>query len=145
MDLQEPERKMSTTGGTEAGSVYVLDDPATISKKLGSAVTDSGREIVRGDGKAGISNLIEILAAVRAQTPADVESEFAPLGYGAFKDTVADEVTKFLAPVRERYAELRPDETALETALAEGAEKAREIAAGTLADVRDRMGIGPSR
>jgi tryptophanyl-tRNA synthetase len=143
MDLQEPERKMSTTGGTEAGTVLVLDEPAAIHKKLGSAVTDSGREIVRGVEKPGITNLIEILAAVRGQGPAAVEEEFKPLGYGAFKDTVADEVTRFLAPVRERYAELRPDEAALEAALVAGAEKAREIAAVTLADVRERMGYGP--
>ena len=65
MDLQEPERKMSTTGGTEGGTVLVLDDPATIAKKFASAVTDSGREIVRGPEKAGITNLIEILAVAR--------------------------------------------------------------------------------
>jgi tryptophanyl-tRNA synthetase len=144
MDLQEPERKMSTTNASEAGTVYVLDDAATIQKKLGSAVTDSGREILHREDKPGISNLIEILAAVRGEGRGDVEEEFKPLGYGAFKDTVADEVTKFLAPVRGRYAELRPDEAALEATLAAGAEKARAIAAVTLADVRGRMGFGPS-
>jgi tryptophanyl-tRNA synthetase len=145
MDLQDPQRKMSTTGGSEAGTVYVLDEPDAIRRKLGSAVTDSGREIVRSDEKPGISNLIEILAAARGMTPGEVEQEFKPLGYGAFKETVAEAVVDFLAPVRERYAELRPDEAALEEALALGAEKAREIAAGTLAEVRDRMGIGPRR
>jgi tryptophanyl-tRNA synthetase len=144
MDLQEPERKMSTTGGTEAGTVLVLDEPAAIRKKLGSAVTDSGREIVYNrDEKPGISNLIEILAAVRGETRADVEAEFKPLGYGAFKETVAEEVTKFLAPVRERFAELRADEAALDAVLAAGAEKASALAAPTLADVRERMGYGP--
>jgi tryptophanyl-tRNA synthetase len=145
MDLQEPDRKMSTTGASEAGTVYVLDEPGAIRKKLGSAVTDSGREIVRAPGKPGVSNLIEILAVARGQAPAEVEEEFKPLGYGAFKDTVADAVVKLLAPARERYAELRPDEAALEQTLSQGAEKAREIAAGTLAEVRDRMGIGPRR
>jgi len=143
MDLQEPESKMSTTSGTEAGTVLVIDEPEAIRKKVGSAVTDSGREIVRAPDKPGISNLIEILAAVREQTPTEVETEFAPLGYGAFKDTVSEEVVGYLAPVRERYAELRPDEAALEAALAAGAEKARAIAAPTLADVRDRMGYRP--
>jgi tryptophanyl-tRNA synthetase len=142
MDLQEPQRKMSTTEATEAGTVYVLDEPAAIRKKLGSAVTDSGREIVRSPEKPGISNLIEILAAARQQSPDEIEQEFKPLGYGAFKDTVAEGVVDFLTPVRERYAELRPDEAALEAALAAGAEKARAIAAPTLAEVRDRMGIG---
>jgi tryptophanyl-tRNA synthetase len=143
MDLQEPERKMSTTGSTEAGTVLVLEEPEAIRKKLGSAVTDSGREISRGEGKAGIGNLIEILAVARGVAPEAVEAEFEGAGYGDFKAAVADGVVELLAPVRERYAELRPDEAALEQTLAAGAEKARAIAAPTLAEVRDRMGIGP--
>jgi tryptophanyl-tRNA synthetase len=143
MDLQEPERKMSTTVGGEAGRVYVLDEPAAIRKKFGSAVTDSGREVRRGDDKAGITNLIDVLAVARGIDQAEVEREFEGAGYGDFKKAVAESVVELLAPVQERYAELRPDEAALEAALAEGADKAREIAAGTLAEVRDRMGIGP--
>ena len=142
MDLQEPERKMSTTGGGEAGTVYVLDDPAAIRKKLGSAVTDSGREIVRRDDKPGVSNLIDILAVARDTDPAEIEREFEGAGYGDFKAAVAEGVAEMLAPVRERYAELRPDQAALEKALAAGAEKARAIAAPTLAEVRERMGVG---
>jgi tryptophanyl-tRNA synthetase len=145
MDLQEPERKMSTTGGSEAGTVYVLDEPEAIRKKLGSAVTDSGREIARGKGKAGIGNLIDVLAVARGTEQGAVEGEFAGAGYGDFKLAVAEAVVELLAPVRERYAELRPDQAALEAILAAGAEKARAIAAGTVAEVRDRMGIGPSR
>jgi tryptophanyl-tRNA synthetase len=140
MDLQEPERKMSTTGGTEAGTVLVLDEPAAIRKKLGSAVTDSGREVVRGEDKAGIANLIDILAVARGIGQDEVEREFEGAGYGDFKQAVAESVVELLAPVRERYAELRPDEAALEAVLAAGAEKARAIAAPTLADVRERMG-----
>ncbi len=143
MDLQEPERKMSTTGGGEAGTVYVLDEPDAIRKKLGSAVTDSGREVRRGEDKAGIANLIDIMAVASGSDPATVEADFSDAGYGDFKQAVAEAVVELLAPVRERYAELRPDEAALEGALAAGAEKAREIAAGTLAEVRGRMGIGP--
>jgi tryptophanyl-tRNA synthetase len=145
MDLQEPERKMSTTGGTEAGTVLVLDEPAAIRKKFASAVTDSGREVRRGEDKPGITNLIDILAVARGADQAAIESEFEGAGYGDFKQAVADGVVEMLAPVRERYAELRPDEAALEATLAEGAEKAREIAAVTLADVRARMGIGSAR
>jgi tryptophanyl-tRNA synthetase len=145
MDLQEPTRKMSTTGGTEAGTVYVLDEPDAIRRKLGSAVTDSGREVRRGPDKAGIANLIDILAVARGVDPAEVEREFEGAGYGDFKQAVAEAVVELLAPVRERYAELRPDEAALEATLAAGAERARAIAAGTLAEVRDRMGIGPPR
>lgn len=147
MDLQEPERKMSTTGGTEAGTVLVLDEPETIRKKFGSAVTDSGREIAWDrEGKPGISNLLEILAAVeRRDFPDEVAMRFEGSGYGDFKVAVAEAVVELLAPVRERYAELRPDEAALEAALAAGAENARAIAAGTVSEVRDRMGIGPRR
>jgi tryptophanyl-tRNA synthetase len=143
MDLQEPERKMSTTGGTEAGTVLVLDEPETIRKKIGSAVTDSGREILHDrQGKPGITNLIEILAAIRGQSSAEIEADAKPLGYGAFKDTVATEVVDYLTPVRGRFAELRPEEDVLEATLAAGAEKARAIAAPTVADVRERMGFG---
>ena len=145
MDLQEPERKMSTTGATEAGTLYVLDEPGAIRKKLGSAVTDSGREVVRREDKPGVTNLIDVLAVARGVGPAQVESEFADAGYGDFKQAVAEGVVELLSPVRERYAELRPDEAALEAALAAGAEKARAIAAPTLADVRERMGIGAPR
>ncbi len=145
MDLQEPQRKMSTTGATEAGTVYVLDDPEAIRKKLGSAVTDSGRAIVRDEDKPGVSNLIDVLAVARGIGPEEVEREFEGAGYGDFKQAVAEGVIELLAPVRERYAELRPDETVLEEALAEGAEKARAIASQTLIEVRERMGIGPSR
>ena len=144
MDLQEPERKMSTTGGSEAGTVYVLDEPEAIRKKLGSAVTDSGREVVRSDEKPGVTNLIEILAVARSVDPAAIEREFEGAGYGDFKAAVAEGAIEMLAPVRERYAELRPDQAALERVLAAGTEKARAIAAPTLAEVKDRMGIGPA-
>jgi tryptophanyl-tRNA synthetase len=123
----------------------VLDDPDAIRKKLGSAVTDSGREIERSPEKAGISNLIEILAVARGAGPEQVESEFEGAGYGDFKKAVGEGVIELLAPVCERYAELRPDEAALEATLAAGAEKARALAAPVVAEVRDRMGIGAPR
>jgi tryptophanyl-tRNA synthetase len=145
MDLQEPESKMSTTTGGEAGTVYVLDEPDAIRKKLGSAVTDSGREVRRGEDKPGIANLIDILAVASGSDPATVESDFADAGYGDFKKAVAEATVELLAPVREGYAELRPDEAALESVLAAGAEKARAIASVTLAEVREAMGIGAQR
>jgi len=144
MDLQEPTNKMSTTGGSEAGTVLVLDDPDAVTKKIKSAVTDSGSEVKRGEGKDGIANLIQILAVARGTTEDEIEREFAGSGYGDFKGAVAQAVVEFLAPVRQRYEELRPDEAALEGALAAGAEKARAIASETLAEVRSVMGIGPS-
>jgi tryptophanyl-tRNA synthetase len=145
MDLQEPTRKMSTTGASEQGTVYVLDEPAAIEKKLRSAVTDSGSEIRRDAEKPGISNLIEILAAVRALTPERIESEYAGSGYGDFKQAVADAVAGYLAPARQRYVELRSDEARLESILQAGAERAQAIASQTLADVRARMGLGRPR
>jgi tryptophanyl-tRNA synthetase len=145
MDLQFPERKMSTTGGSEQGTVLVLDQPEAIVKKFRSAVTDSGKEIVRAPDKAGISNLIDILAAVRGIAPEEVEREFDGSGYGAFKQGVADAVVGYLAPVRERFDELRSHEDELEAILEAGADKARAIASGTLADVREAMGVGPIR
>jgi tryptophanyl-tRNA synthetase len=144
MDLQEPERKMSTTGGTEQGTVLVLDDPATIEKKFKRAVTDSGSEIRRAPEKPGISNLIEILAAVRGTSFEAVEAAHADDRYGDFKAAVAAAVVEHLRPVQERYGALRADEPALERVLAGGAEKARAIAAPLLAGVRVAMGVGPN-
>jgi tryptophanyl-tRNA synthetase len=145
MDLQFPERKMSTTGGSPQGTVYVTEEPDAIVKKFRSAVTDSGAEVVRAPDKPGISNLIDILAAVRGTSPEEVEASFNGSGYGAFKQAVADAVVEYLAPVRERYQELRGDEAELERILAAGADKARTIAADTMVDVREAMGVGPVR
>ncbi len=142
-DLQEPERKMSTTGGTEQGTVYVLDDPDTIRRKFKRAVADSGREIVRAPDKPGISNLIEIMAVVRGIAPEQVEREFEGSGYGDFKSAVAEAVIDWLTPVRERYDELRSDDDGLEQVLEAGADKARAIAAPIVAEVREVMGVGP--
>jgi tryptophanyl-tRNA synthetase len=144
-DLQEPTAKMSTTAPSGEGTVYVLDEPAAIEKKFRRAVTDSGSEIRRAPDKPGISNLIEILAAARGSSPDEVEAEFAGRGYGDFKSAVGEEIAAYLAPVRERYAELRRDEPALQDVLAAGADRARSIAAPTLADVREAMGVGPPR
>jgi tryptophanyl-tRNA synthetase len=145
MDLQAPDRKMSTTGGTPQGTVYITDEPDTIIKKFKSAVTDSGREVVRGPDKAGINNLLEILAAIRGVAIDEVEREFHGAGYGQFKQAVGEAVVEYLAPVRERYDALRADEAELEATLLVGAEKARVIASQTLLDVRAVMGFGAVR
>ena len=146
MDLQEPANKMSTTGGTAEGTILVLDDPATIEKKIKRAVTDSGSEIVRAPDKPGVTNLIDILAVARGVTPQAVEQEMrSARGYGDLKGATAQAVIEMLAPVRDGYAELRGDEQRLEAILAEGAEKARAMARVTLADVREAMGVGPPR
>jgi tryptophanyl-tRNA synthetase len=145
MDLQAPEKKMSTTGGTPQGTVFILEEPADIERKFRSAVTDSGTEIVRRADKAGISNLIEIMSVVRDVTPEAIEKEFAGSGYGDFKQAVADAVVEYLAPVREHYGRIRPDEARLEEILADGGGKARAIASVTVAKARDAVGVGPAR
>ena len=142
-DLQDPTRKMSTTGSSEQGTVYVLDEPDAIMRKFKRAVTDSGTEIVRAEDKPGISNLIELLAVIRGTSAEDVESEFADSRYGDFKVAVGEAVVDYLAPVQEKYHELRADEGELERVLAAGAERARAMARETLADVREVMGVGP--
>jgi len=144
-DLQEPERKMSTTGGSEQGTVLVLDEPDVVRRKFKRAVTDSGSDIVRAPDKPGVTNLIEIQAVARGVTPEQVEADMADArGYGDLKTATAEAVVEWLAPVRERYEELRGDEAALEEILAAGAEKARGMAQETLADVRSAMGVGPA-
>jgi tryptophanyl-tRNA synthetase len=146
MDLQEPTKKMSTTGGTPEGTVLVLDDPATVEKKIKRAVTDSGTDIVRAPDKPGVTNLIDILAVARGSTPDAVEEDMrAARGYGDLKSATAAAVVEMLAPVRERYADLRDDEARLDAILADGAEKARAMAGETLVDVRAAMGFGPPR
>jgi tryptophanyl-tRNA synthetase len=143
MDLQEPGNKMSTTGGTPQGTVLVLDDEKTLTKKFKSAVTDSGSDVRRAPEKPGITNLIDILSVVRGVGPEDIEREFDGGGYGAFKGAVAEEVVEYLRPLRERYHELRADDAEIERALAAGADKARAISSETLKDVRHAMGVGP--
>jgi tryptophanyl-tRNA synthetase len=143
MNLQDPESRMSTTYGAEQGTVYILDPPDVVAKKVRSAVTDSGSEVRRAPDKPGIANLIEILAAVRGVAPDEIEREFASSRYGDFKVAVGEAVADYLAPVRERYDELRADEDALESLLEAGGDRARAMAAETLADVREVMGVGP--
>jgi tryptophanyl-tRNA synthetase len=144
MDLQSPDAKMSTTGSTEAGLVYIDDEPDAIIKKIKRAQTDSGSDVVRAPDKAGITNLIDIYSVARDIPPEQVEREFEGQGYGAFKQSVGEAVAELLAPVRERYAELRADEASLESTLRMGAERAQGIAASTMAEVRPAMGLGPS-
>jgi tryptophanyl-tRNA synthetase len=144
MDLQDPTTKMSTTYGSDAGLIFVDDDADSVRKKVKRAQTDSGSDVLRGEGKEGIANLIEIMSVARGVDPAEVEKQFEGEGYGAFKEAVGDAVVDLLAPVRERYSELRGDGRALEATLQEGAERARAIASGTLAEARTAMGVGPA-
>jgi tryptophanyl-tRNA synthetase len=142
MDLQDPTAKMSTSYGSDAGLIYIDEEPDALRRKVKRARTDSGTDVVRGPGKDGIANLIEMLAVARGIPPEEVEREFAGQGYGAFKEAVGEALVDLLSPVRERYLELRPDEAALQEALRRGAERARAIASGTMAEVHAAMGVG---
>jgi len=142
MDLQQPGNKMSTTGGNPQGTIYLLDPPEVVRKKLKSSVTDSGREIVHDlDEKVGISNLIEIMTVATGETIAEVEKRYVGAGYGQFKSDVGDAVVELLGPIQERFRALRGDSAELERMLARGAAKARESSAPTLKKMYERMGF----
>jgi tryptophanyl-tRNA synthetase len=141
MDLQEPEKKMSTTGGTPQGTVLLLDPPDTIRKKFKTAMTDSGREVRRAPDKPGIANLIDIMSVATGEAPEAIEARYDGAGYGSFKGDVAEAVVELLEPVQMRYTALRSDARELERLLAVGAEKAREASAPTLTAMFDRMGF----
>ncbi len=142
MDLQEPERKMSTTGGTPQGTVRLLDPPDVIRKKFKTAVTDSGADVRRdADSKPGITNLIEIMSVATGDEMDAVEARYDGQGYGRFKEEVAEAVIALLDPIRSRYDELRSDPRELQRLLAIGAEKAREASDPTLQAMLERMGF----
>jgi tryptophanyl-tRNA synthetase len=141
MDLQEPDKKMSTTGGTESGTVFILDSADEIRRKLKTAVTDSGREVLHSDDKPGVSNLIEIMTVSTGESIAEVQARYDGQGYGAFKTDVAESVVALLEPVKERFREIRDDPGELQRLLALGAEKAAAVAQPTLEKMYERMGF----
>jgi tryptophanyl-tRNA synthetase len=141
MDLQEPDRKMSTTGGTEMGTILIVDPPELIQKKVKAAVTDTGREVRRAPDKPGITNLIDIMSVAAGVSPEAIEAEYEGRGYGAFKQDVAEAVIARLTPIRERYLQLRADPAELQRLLARGAHKARATSAPTLDEMYRRMGF----
>ena len=143
-DLQEPTAKMSKSAASNAGVIDILDSTDVNVKKIKSAVTDTGKE-VRFDEKEkpGISNLLTIHSALSGRSIADIESEFAGKGYGDFKGAVADVVTSYFAPVREKTIALLQDEAVLMNILNEGSEKARAVASQTLAKVYSGLGLVP--
>jgi tryptophanyl-tRNA synthetase len=141
MDLQEPTKKMSTTGGTPQGTLLLLDPPDVLRKKVRSAVTDSGTEVRRGPDKAGVTNLIDVMTVATGETAETIEARYDGSGYGRFKGDVAEAVVALLEPIQTRYAELRSDPGELARLLGAGAAKAREASAPTVAAMYDRMGF----
>jgi tryptophanyl-tRNA synthetase len=141
MDLQDPAKKMSTTGGTMQGTVLMVDPPDVIRTKFRSAVTDSGREVRRAPDKPGISNLIEIMSVATGDSMEAIEERFSGQGYGSFKDAVADAVIAVIDPIRKRYEDLRSDTAELQRLLRLGAETAAAKAEPTLRKMYDAMGF----
>jgi len=141
-NLQEPDRLMSTSRGAPQGVVRLIDDPEVIRKKFKTAITDSGREVKHDpEEKAGVSNLIEIMAVATGASIAEVEARYDGAGYGQFKEDVGEAVVALLTPFRERYDELRSDEPALLGLMRQGAEKAAGVANPTLDRMYERMGF----
>ncbi|WP_194826012.1 tryptophan--tRNA ligase [Nocardia sp. XZ_19_231] len=141
-DLQDPTAKMSKSASSDAGLINLLDDPKVTAKKVRSAVTDTEREI-RYDpaNKAGVSNLLVILSSLRETPIVDLEVNFEGKGYGDLKAEVADALVEFVTPVQKKVQDYLSDQTELDRILAAGAERAREIAGNTLAQVYDRVGF----
>jgi tryptophanyl-tRNA synthetase len=141
MDLQDPTRKMSTTTSSDAGKILIVDEPSAIRKKIMSAVTDTGREVRRGEDKPGITNLIDMMSVATGRPAESIEREFGDAGYGTFKKAVVDSVVALLEPIADRYRRLRDDVAELERLLAAGAEKAQATSAPTLDRMYDVMGF----
>lgn len=141
MDLQDPTSRMSTSADSDAGVLRLLDPPDVVRRKLRSAVTDSGRDVVRSPEKPGVTNLIEILAATLGERPEAIEARYDGQGYGPFKTDVAEAVVALLEPIQHRYAELRADPGELGRLLAVGAGKAHAVAARTLTRAHEAIGF----
>ncbi len=141
-DLQDPAAKMSKSASSPQGIIDVLEEPAAIRRKIARAVTDAGGE-VRADeaAKPGVTNLLRIYSALAGVSVADLEQRYSGAGYGSFKKDLAEVVVAAFAPIRERTGQLLAGEAELDKILAVGADRARQIAAATMTEVRDRTGL----
>lgn len=145
-DLQDPSIKMSKSASTPKGLVNLLDDPKATAKKIKSAVTDTGTEIrFDAEAKPGISNLLTIFSTLTGTGVAELEKRYEGKGYGALKVDLAEAMVDFVTPFRSRTQEYLDDPETLDSILAEGAEKARTVAAETLAQAYDRIGLLPAK
>ncbi|NIH85552.1 tryptophan--tRNA ligase [Amycolatopsis granulosa] len=143
-DLQDPTVKMSKSASSPNGIIELLDDPKRSAKKIRSAVTDTGREIVFDrENKAGVSNLLSIYSALTDRTVADLEAAYAGKGYGDLKKDLAEVLIDWVTPIQQRVQSYLDDVAELDKVLARGAEKARAVSAGTLELVFDRVGFLP--
>ncbi len=140
--LQDPERKMSKSDDNTNGALYLLDEPRVLRKKIMSAVTDSGSEIVAREDKPGVTNLLTIWSAATGRPIAELEEACRGLsGYAPFKELVADAVVSLLEPIQLRYKALAEDKSRLESIIAQGAEAAQKRAWRTLSKVTRKTGF----
>jgi tryptophanyl-tRNA synthetase len=139
MSLQEPAKKMSKSDENPAGSIFLLDDADTITKKIKRAVTDSGTEIRFDAERPAIANLLTIYQLLTGRSPSEIEQHFEGKGYGQLKGDLAEAVVEFLRPFQDRVRHF--DDATLSSILAQGAEKARDVAGQTLKDVYTKVGI----
>jgi tryptophanyl-tRNA synthetase len=141
MSLDDPSQKMSKSAARPASSILLLDPPEVISKKCKSAVTDSGNEIKAGEDKPALTNLLTIFALVGDTSVGELERRFEGKGYGDLKVALGEAVGERLRPIRERYAGFMDDPGETDRLLRRGAEKASEVAAGTMTKVRSAVGL----
>jgi tryptophanyl-tRNA synthetase len=143
-DLQDPTAKMSKSASAANGLVELLEDPKRSAKKIRSAVTDTGREVVfDAENKAGVSNLLTIYSALTQRTIADLEAAYDGKGYGDLKKDLAEVLVEWVTPIQDRVKSYLDDVAELDKILAAGAERAREVAAKTLAKTYQRIGFLP--
>ncbi|KMO99340.1 tryptophan--tRNA ligase [Streptomyces roseus] len=145
-DLQDPSIKMSKSASSPKGLINLLDEPRATEKKIKSAVTDT-EAVIRFDteNKPGVSNLLTIYSTLTGESVADLETRYEGKGYGALKTDLAGVMVDFVTPFKQRTQEYLDDPETLDSILAKGAEKARAVAAETLAQAYDRLGLVPAK
>ena len=141
MSLCDPTSKMSKSDPNPNAVVYILDEPEVILRKFKRAVTDSGAEVCRGEGKEGIANLMNIYACFTGKSDDEISAEFDGRGYGAFKQAVGEAAAECLRPIREQFTRLMADKAYLEEVMKKGAEQAAYYARKTMSKVRRKVGF----
>lgn len=141
MALDDPTQKMSKSAPRPGSKILLVDEPEVITKKIRSAVTDSGSEVRAGEDKPALTNLLTIFSVAEGISIEDAEAKFVGSRYGDFKNSLATAVVELLRPIRERYQELLSDRAETERILERGADKAREVAATVMAEVREKVGL----